>query len=92
MKIDYQFCRENRPEPEQSGNLEPVASPATRTGGRKWGTDAIFAIPVLYGLPIKVRICFDFDRKKKEGKEKLIPSCNKVLEVFFLLSSSFIEH
>lgn len=75
MKIDYQFCRENRLEPEPSGNVEPVVSPATRSGGRKWGTGAIFAIPVSYGLPIKVRICFDFDRKKK-GKEKLIPSCS----------------
>ena len=75
MKIDYQFCRENRLEPEPSGNVEPVVSPATRSGGRKWGTGAIFAIPVSYGLPIKVRICFYFDRKKK-GKEKLIPSCS----------------
>ena len=29
-----------------------------------------FAIPVSHGLPIKVRICFDFDRKKKKKERK----------------------
>lgn len=45
--------------------------------------------PVSYGLPIKVRICFDSDRKKKKRKGELIPSCSKVFKggffVFFFV-------
>ena len=47
------------------GKLEPVVSPTIRDGGRELGAGAIFAIPVSYGFPIKVRIYFDFDRKRK---------------------------
>lgn len=49
--------------------VEPAVSLTKSGRGRTRGTDAIFAIPLCPGFTIKIRICFHFDRGKKEKRK-----------------------
>lgn len=87
MKIDYQFFRDTGQDPGLSWQTRTSGGPNHKGWRKKVGHCCHFAIPVSYGFLIKVRMCFDFDRGKKEKKKKLIPTWSKVLG-FFLPSSS----
>lgn len=85
MKIDYQFFRDTGQDPGLSWQTRTSGGPNHKGWRKKVGHCCHFAIPVSYGFPIKVRMCFDFDRGKKEKKKKIDSHLEQGFRIFFTI-------